>query len=539
MSQPSPKAVFASADAALEAARAARRPAGSPAEVEAAEAAARLAPDRADAWIAVAAAATRMNDAARAEEAQLRALELTTDPLTKDRLYVDRTWALARQRRWAEALELARTPRPSLANDPISRNVLGATFMTVGLGAEAIPHLELAVRGLPDRPDILFNLAIAYRSLGRTDDADAVLQKILQTAPGYLPVYELLAELRTATPQANQVDRLKSVRARMPAGPDTAYIDYALFKQLDDLDQREEAWACLQRANAARSTQVSWSAADDQATADALRALVAAIPANAGAASGSPRPIFIVSLPRTGSTLIERVFSAHSKVRSLGELETFGRELKTAAGLDPNPYIDAKVATAGPIDWAAVGRGYRDEIAGLADGAEVVTDKMPLNWWYAPAIAAALPDAAILHIRREPMDALFGALKLSLGAGFAWSFRLEDLAGHYGIYRRLVADWRKALGDRFVEIDYEALVRDPAAVTPAMLAACGLDFEEACLKPHLSAGSVSTPSAAQVREPITASKIGSWRRYAAELEPLRALLQADGWVDANGDGVVV
>lgn len=537
MNQPSPKAVFASADAALEAARAARRPAGSPAEVEAAEAAARLAPDRADVWIAVAAAATRMHDSARAEEAQLKALELTTDPLMKDRLYVDRTWALAQQRRWAEALELARAPRPLLANDPISRNVLGATFMTVGLGAEAVPHLELATKGMPDRPDVLFNLAVAYRSLGRTDDADRILQQILATAPGFLPAYELLAELRTATAQSNQVDRLKAVRGRMPAGPDRAYIDYALFKQLDDLDQRDEAWDCLQQANAVRGAQVVWSAADEQATADALRALQRAIPASTGAASGSPRPIFILSLPRSGSTLIERIFAAHSKVRSLGELETFGRELKTAARLDPNPYIDAAVAGAGPLDWAAVGKGYRDEIAGLADGAEVVTDKMPLNWWYAPAIAAALPDAAILHIRREPMDALFGAFKLSLGAGFTWSFRLEDMAAHYGIYRRLVADWRAALGDRFIEVDYEALVRDPAAATPAMLAACGLDFEEACLKPHLSAGSVSTPSAAQVREPITAAKIGSWRRYATELEPLRALLEADGWVDANGDGV--
>ena len=537
MSQSASKAVFASADAALEAARAIRSPKGSPAEVEAAEAAARLAPDRADAWIAVAGAATRVNDAARAEFAQLRALELTTDPLTKDRLYVDRAWALSCQRRWAEALELARTPRPMLALDPISRNIIGATLMSVGMGAEAAPHLEFAASHLTDRPDVLFNLATVYRSLGRPDDAVKVLEKILQFAPGHLPVYELLSDLRKARPEDNQIARLRAVRPRFANESDRAHIDYALFKQLNDLGQYEEAWTVLARANHAEAAEVKWSLAREQATAGALRQLQASIPSAGGAQPASPRPIFIISLPRSGSTLIERVFAAHSRVRSLGELETFGRELKVAAGLDPNPYIDARVATAGPIDWSAVGKGYREEIAGLADGAEVITDKMPLNWWYAPAIAAALPDASILHIRREPMDALFGAFKLSFGAGFTWCYRQEDMAAHYGVYRRLVADWRKALGERFIEVDYEALVRDPATVTPQMLAACGLDFEEACLKPHLSVGSVSTPSAGQVREPITAANIGSWRRYATQLEPLRALLQADGWVDANGDGV--
>lgn len=537
MSQPSPKAVFASADAALEAARAARNPKGSPAEVEAAEAAARMAPDRADVWIAVAGAATRVHDAARAEEAQLRALELTTDPLTKDRLYVDRAWALSRQRRWAEALELARAPRPALANDPISRNIIGATFMAVGMGAEAAPHLEFAAMGLPDRPDVLFNLAVVYRSLGRADEAAKLLENIVRFAPGYLPAYEFLSDLRPARPEDNQVARLKAVRARFPSQSDRSYIDYALFKQLDDLGRYEEAWAVLTRANTARASEVKWSAAEDQAKADALRRLQTSIPSSTGAPPASPRPIFIISLPRSGSTLIERVFAAHSKVRSLGELETLGRELKTVAGLGPEPYIDPRVAQAGSIDWSAVGKGYRQEVAGLADGAEVITDKMPLNWWYAPAIAAALPDASILHIRREPMDALFGAFKLSFGAGFTWCYRLEDLAAHYGVYRRLVADWRKSLGERFVEVDYETLVRDPEAMTPAMLAACCLEFEEACLKPYLSAGSVSTPSAGQVREPITAANIGSWRRYAAQLEPLRALLEADGWVDANGDGV--
>ncbi|MBX7250113.1 MAG: sulfotransferase, partial [Caulobacteraceae bacterium] len=410
------------------------------------------------------------------------------------------------------------------------------TLMNLGMGAEALPHLEFAAKALPDRPDILFNLAVILNSLGHLDEAEGVLEKLIKGAPGYLPAYEFLGELRTARPDANQVDRLRAVRARV-VGPDAAYIDYALFKQLDDLDRRDEAWRALTRASEAKLGQQRWTAAADEDLAAAFRGVAATLPARAAPTGGSPRSIFIVSLPRTGSTLTERIFSAHPKVRALGELEAFGRLAKQAAGLGLLPYVDRRLGDAGALDWAAVGAAYRAEVGGLAPGAEVVTDKMPLNWWYAPFIAAALPDASIVHIRRQPMDALFGAYKMSFTNAFGWSYRFEDMAAHYGVYRRLTEHWSRLMGDRLIQLDYEALVTDPEPVTRRLLDACGLEFDPACLKPHLSKGSVSTPSAAQVREPVTSAKIGSWRRYAEQLEPLRALLQRDGWVDANGDGV--
>lgn len=528
---------YPTVDAAIEAVRAHRTPQGSRAELAAAEAAARMAPGRADVWTMVAAAATRLGEFERAEAAQLKAMDVATDPLMKDRLAVDRAWALAGQKRWAEAAELARQERPLLANDPISRNILGATLVSIGKGPEAVSHLEFAARSLPNRPDIRYNLAVVYNSLGRVDEAEAELHGIVAATPGYLPAYEFLGELRRATPEANQIDRLNAIRGRAPAGSDTAFIDYTLFRQYDDLDRRDEAWEALMRATAAKGSRRAWDVSEDAAAARALEAMAAAIPAETGAKPGSPRPVFIVSLPRTGSTLIERIFSAHPRVTSLGELETFSAALKHGTGLEPLPYVDPRLAQAGAIDWAGVGERYRAEVAGLADGAEVVTDKMPLNWWYAPMIGAALPDATILHVRREPMDALFGALKINFSDAFGWAYRLDHLADHYGIYRRLSARWAELLGDRFVEVDYEALVRDPEARTREMLAACGLDFEEACLSPEKAEGSVITPSATQVRQPITSGKIGSWRRYAEQLEPLRARLQADGWVDAAGNGV--
>lgn len=538
MNQASPApAKFPTLEAAIAAVRANRNPNGSQAELAAAEAAAAFAPDRADVWIMVASAATRLGEFDRAEAAQLKALEVETDPLMKDRLEVDRAWTLAGQRRWAEAAALARKDRPRLANDPISRNILGATLVSVGKGAEALPHLELAARGLPDRPDIAHNLAVVYNSLGRTDEAEATVRAVIRTSPGYLHAYEFLGELRRATPDSNLVERLTEIRRRVPVRGETAFIDYTLFRQLDDLGRREEAWTALMRAAGAKAAERKWSVAEDEATVTAFESLAAGLPKTPAPTAARPRPIFIVSLPRTGSTLVERIFSAHPKVTALGELETFSRAAKAEAELGPWPYVDARLADADPIDWTAVGARYREEVAGLSDGAEVVTDKMPLNWWYAPMIAAALPDAVIVHIRREPMDALFGALKVNFADAFGWAYRQEDLAAHYAIYRRLSARWAQMIGDRLVEIDYEALVSDPQAQTRRLLAACGLDFDPACLKPEKAEGSVITPSAAQVREPITSGRVGAWRRYAEQLEPLRARLQADGWVDADGNGI--
>ena len=535
MVQNSPTASFPSANAALDASRAARAAGRFEEELAAAQAAAELAPDRSDAWVAVAAAAGRARKPDLIEPAQLRALETAADPLLKARLGVDLAWTLSSNGRWAEAAALARQPRPELANEPAVRAILGATLAAVGAGDEAVPHLEFAARAMPNRADYWFNLAVVYNSLGRNDEAVAAAEQAIRAAPNHAPAYELVGLLQKATPERNQAQRLQAVRARMPAGPAAAKIDFALFKQLDELGRTAEAWQALSRANQTMSQEVRWSAVEDEGLGAAM---AAAFPVTATKAdpAGRPRPIFILGLPRTGTTLVERVFAAHSKVKPLGELVALGRAVRRGAKAEGGPYMDVRVArAAAEMDWNAVGREYRQEVAGLSGEAEVVTDKMPPNWWYAGAIAAALPDAVMVHVRRNPMDALFGAYKMTFGPVFDWSYSFENLAAHYRIYRRLTDHWRATLGEAWVELDYETLVRDPAAVVPALLEACGLPFEEACLHPHLTAGSVSTPSAAQVREPVTSGRIGAWRRYEAQLEPLRALLEADGFVGPNGD----
>jgi hypothetical protein len=240
----------------------------------------------------------------------------------------------------------------------------------------------------------------------------------------------------------------------------------------------------------------------------------------------------VVGLPRSGTSLVERILDAHSQVRALGELSTFGALVAEALGLAPQTYVDPAVtARLGEVDWRRIGEAYRAVLGRLAPGAPVTVDKLPQNWLYAGAIARALPDAVIVHLNRGAMDNLFGAYRQLFLRDFHWSYDLADLARHYQDYRALTAHWRGTLGRAWVDVDYEALASEPEAQVPRLLAACGLKFEAACLSPHEGGGAARSLSVVQLRQPINTGGIGAWRAYEKGLEPLRQQLQALGLLD--------
>ena len=229
----------------------------------------------------------------------------------------------------------------------------------------------------------------------------------------------------------------------------------------------------------------------------------------------------------------------HSQVQALGETTGLQRAVDLASKTPrADPLSPAVMTAAAKGDPEAMAQAYLHYTAYLRDESPVFTEKLPHNYLYVGHFNRAFPSAPMVHVRRSPMDSLFGTYRLLFGGGaYPWSYSLKDLADNYRLYRQLTDHWRQIMGQRLIEITLEALIDDPEPQIRALLSGCGLPFEPACLSPERSERGVSTASSAQVRSPINRQGMGAWKRYREQLEPLRAALEADGFVDGEGEAV--
>lgn len=506
------------------------------------EEATRLAPTRADGWLLLSAALTKMGSV-DAEQAMADGIaHIAPDDPARMMLEADRARALAVRGRAGEAAELALRLQGYPALPPRQHDTLGSVFATIGLFNDALRHCEIAVKAMPDNAVALYNYATALRYVGRIDEAEAAFDRALTLAPDDSLAHAALASLRKWNAARNHVEALKAAIGRAGGrAEDTARLHHALFKELNDLGRHDEAWVAL--ATGADIVRRHWPyprAAKRARVAALVETFSAARLADAPPrATAGHKPIFVYGLPRSGTTLTERILAAHSRVTPMGETSAFVQALRTAANQPRARDVDASmVRRAGALDYGEVARHYIRHTAFLAPGAEFATEKLPHNYEYVGPIHLAFPEAPLIHVRRAPMDSLFGAFRLMFAEdAYLWSYAFEDLAENYRQYRQLMTHWRAALGDRVHEVTLETLIDHPEAEIRRLLDACGLAFEPGCLAPHQTEGGVSTASSSQVRAPINREGVGAWRRYATQLEPLRAMLERDGYVDADGEPV--
>lgn len=401
--------------------------------------------------------------------------------------------------------------------------------------------LRLADHGLLAAPRshlLHYVRANLLRNLGRGDEATAAFEQAIALAPAFAEAHWALAYHQASPVPAARVPR---IRAALAAAPDDAmqraYLGYALFRELDEAGDTAAAWPELATAAAAMRRIVRHSGEREQASLDALRqSFAATLPAPAPAVATGPvagqarTPVFIVGMPRTGTTVLERILGNHDSVASGGELNAFAASVSAALDRDFGaPAGPDAIRAAAQLDAAAIGAHYLARTEHLYAGRSHLLDKNPLNLANAGLIAQALPQAKLLCLLRNPMDACFSNLKeLFPGGGYGYSYDLGELAAHWHRFRALAAHWSATLPGRFMTVEYEALVSDPEAVTREVLAFCGLGFEPACVDITRNASPVSTASSSQVRKPIHRGAIGAWRRYATPLAPLRAALLAGG-----------
>lgn len=388
-----------------------------------------------------------------------------------------------------------------------------------------------------DTPDAHYLHATLAQFNGDLDVARRGLLECLRTWPRFGEAAVALVNLEKQRSE-ERLELLDSHLSRLRADPPgpaqqlaMANFHAARFKVLDDLGQAEEAWQALERGNALMRALHPYDAAGEAAICEALlrtSSHLADRVASPPLQHEGPQPIFVVGLPRSGTTLLDRALSSHSSIVSAGEINDFRRQLRwtadvPAAGVAGMLEVLRRVDT---IDFRELGRRYLAQTQWRAPGKRWFVDKNPINVRMVPFIRLALPHAVIVHIHRAPMDVCYSNMKAMLGASPAYSYGMESMAHYYRLYRTLVERWHQDCPGLVHEVAYEDLLRAPVATLSGVLARCGLQLEPACLHPERNASPVATPSCNQVREAPHLRSLGEWRRYESQLEPLAAALRA-------------
>ena len=449
-------------------------------------------------------------------------------------LHVQRARCLLALRRRQEALEAVDAAERCAPRDPYLLDAAATLRSFANDHRGALAGYDRAVALAPQVARLRYNRAAVRRFVGDLEGAEADYDCAIALRPLDYEAYFNRSELRLQTAARNHVPELEALAARPFADwRGEVQIRYALASEYEDLGDYKKSFGHLKRGADTRRQHMQYDVAIDVSTVDWI---IEAFPhgpvlppeGTGGAPAHPDAPVFIVGLPRSGTTLAERILDGHSQLSSAGELDAFALALvdqvRRRAGRAGVPRREV-ISLSATLDFAALGRDYLRRARELHGGRFI--DKMPLNYLYCGLIARALPGAKIIHMTRHPMAAGYAMYKTLFKDGYPFSYDLADIARYYIGYRRLMDHWRTTMPGAIYDLSYERLVSDRVGETRKLLEFCGLDWQDSCADFERNPSASTTASAAQVRRPMYDSSVAQWRHYSAELAPLsEALTQA-------------
>jgi tetratricopeptide (TPR) repeat protein len=429
---------------------------------------------------------------------------------------------LYRTNRAAEALEeLARVTSEDPDNPGVA-NLQAAAYGRIGEFDEALALYALVLKDMPDQPKVWMSYGHMLKTVGRQAEGIAAYRKALEIQPGLGEVWWSLANLKTVKFSDADIAAMQAALASPALLPeDRWHLDFALGKAHEDRSLPDAAFAHYAAGNALRKKRLPYKAEDT--TAQVNRTISAATPELfarfAGAGCDAPDPIFVLGMPRAGSTLVEQILSSHSQVEGTSELPDIAQ---LARGLDGYP---ENLANLSPEMLRDMGEQYFKRTRIQRHTARpLFIDKMPNNWMHVPFIRLILPNAKIVDARRHPLSCCFSNFKQHFARGQGFTYSLEDLGAYYADYVRLMAHVDAVQPGAVHRVIYERMVDDTEAEVRALLVACGLSFEASCLAFHENERAVRTPSSEQVRRPIFREGTEGWKPFDPWLGPLKAAL---------------
>lgn len=423
-------------------------------------------------------------------------------------------------------------------------NTLGTVFSHCGEHATALDCYKRAVRGLPHKAapgspsaawqaELYFNLGASLQFAGRFADAEDAYEQAIALQPRLYKAHSALSLLQPQTAERNHLQRLQALQNTVKTPQDQLHLGHAIAKEQEDLQHYGESLLSLAWAKQAQAAQVAYRADADAALFAGIRQQftvdVCAAPVPA---CDSAEPIFIVGMPRTGTTLVEQILASHSQVFAAGELQNFPLLVKRMTQSPSADVMDLEtLQRAAQLDMAALGTAYIDSTRPATGHTVHFIDKLPLNMLYLGLIKRALPNAKLICLRRDPMDTCLSNYRQLFATNFKYyyyNYDLLDCGRYYIEFDRLMRHWRDVMPGAIHEVQYEALVENPERVTRELLGHCELPWEDQCLAFHQRKASVATASAVQVRQDIYTSSVNRWQRYGDALQPLYELLKLAG-----------
>ena len=371
------------------------------------------------------------------------------------------------------------------------------------------------------------NLASSFIFLGDLRQAEDTYSKIIARAPDHYQAWHNRSTLRKQSVKSNHIPRLeKTLNTLEPNHAGKVSLCYALAKEYEDLGKDERSFSYLKRGADSHHRQLGYDVQHDVSQMKHIAEIFnRSYAEKAKSASDRRGPIFVLGLPRSGTTLVDRIISSHSKVTSMGEITDFALTM-TRLGwtFDKHQMLERSVT----IDPDLLGKNYLRSVVSYGLNTPYFIDKTPINYLYIGLIAKALPGASIVHLRRHPIDSCLSMYRTLFRTGYPFSYNLEDLAEYYIAYDALMNHWQSLFPEIIFDVSYEELVDNQEHVSKDIIAHCGLDWEPTCLEFERNTAAVATASAAQVRKPIYRDAVARWKRFETQLAPLIERLQKAG-----------
>lgn len=427
--------------------------------------------------------------------------------------------------RAAEALKLWNNALAIEPDFPEAAVYLANHYQQTGKAQEAAVLYRRVIANHPEQVVAKYLLGNLLKAQGKIDKAETIYRQIMTQQPDYTQAHFTFAGIhRYADASDPHIDAMLKLYQRPSLGPDRKiHLAFALAKAFEDVGDYSRAFEYLQTGNAIRAKEFQYRIDGDADMVENIMATfggesVTRVKVNA---ESSAKPIFIIGMPRSGTSLVEKILASHPDVHGGGERHEF-YALSTRLFLDPEKRYQYNPLDSYPdTSFEQLGREYVEQVSRLDPKARRITDKLPMNFLMMGLIRLALPNARIIHCNRDARDTCLSIYKMNFTTtNYRFAYDLKSVARFYKLYEGLMAHWREVFPGEFYEVSYESLTAEPEPEIRGLLAACDLDFHEDCLQFHRSAGMVTTASAVQVRRPMYTSSVGLWRKYGDALAPL-------------------